>query len=290
MRHTILSVALLVACSSSPSSTNDAGTDAGGDVANVIDAPSESSGDANACSGPKPGPTNTGVPANVTLTPSGSITVSTDGQIVENLLINGSITVLANDVIIRNVHIISGDYYPIRYFDNDNTGLIVEDSEIEGTSGDVTAAISFESYTARRLNIHGSADGLKADANVVIEDCWIHDLSNGVGEHNDCVQSTGGKGVVMRHNNFSGGSNSAVQTGDESGSATEDMIIDCNWLDGGGYTLNIRGTGATAPKGTVVTNNRFGRSSQYGPWTFDDPAPMVTGNVWDDDGTPIPYP
>lgn len=241
------------------------------------------------CSRPKPGPTNTGVPAGTKLTKSGSIKVETDGAVVEDLDIEGAITVLANDVTIRRVRIRSGDYYPIRYFDNDNRGLVVEDSEIEGTSDDVTSAIAFANYTARRLNVHGGADGFKADANVLIEDCWIHDLRNGPGQHNDGVQSTGGKGVTIRHNVIEGASNATVQTGDEGG-ATEDLTVQCNWLDGGGYALNIRGTGATVPKNTRILDNRFGRTSAYGPWTIDDPSPVVTGNVYDDDGSAIPWP
>lgn len=244
--------------------------------------------DVTRCGGPKPGPTNTGVPAGTTLTPSGDVTADKDGQIIEGLDIAGSVTVLANDVTIRKCRITSGDYYPIRY--DDNKGLVVEDTEIIATSGDVTSAVSFHDYTARRLNIHGSADGLKADSNVTIEGCWIHDLSNGPTEHNDDVQSTGGKGVTIRHSVLEGASNAAVQTGDEGGDPTEDLTIDCSWLSGGGYTLNIRGTAPTAPKNTKVTNNRFGRDNAYGPWTFDDPAPVVTGNVWDDDGSSIPYP
>jgi Right handed beta helix region len=246
-------------------------------------------GAAPVCNGPRPSASNTGVPAGTTLVPSGSIQVTQDGQLVEKLDIAGTITVLANDVTIRYVRITSGDYYPIRYFDNDNTGLVVEDSEIVGTSGDVTSAIAFANYTARRLNIHGGADGFKADSNVLIEDCWIHDLNNGPGQHNDGVQSTGGKGVTIRHNDISGASNACVQTGDEGG-ATEDLTVECNWLDGGGYALNIRGTGATVPKNTRIVDNRFGRHSGYGPWTIDDPAPVVTGNVYDDTGEPIPYP
>jgi hypothetical protein len=241
------------------------------------------------CARPKPGPTNTGVPAGTVLKPSGSIKVETAGAVIEDLDIQGEIAVLADNVTIRRVRIRSGDYYPIRYFDNKNTGLVVEDSEIEGTSDDVTAAISFENYTARRLNIHGGADGFKADANVLIEDCWIHDLRNGPDQHNDGVQSTGGKGVTLRHNAISGASNACVQTGDES-VATEDLTVECNWLSGGGYALNIRGTGPTVPKNTRIIDNRFGRDSAYGPWTLDDPNPTVTGNVYDDDGSAIPYP
>jgi hypothetical protein len=285
--------------SSTAGSASTTGSSAGGGSASTADSSASASSSSSSgsggsgsstCSGPKPGPSTTGVPAGTKLTPSGSIKVMEKGAVIEDLDVTGSITVLADDVTIRRVHLKSDDYYPIRYFDNDNTGLVVEDSEIEGTTGDVTSAISFANYTARRLNIHGSSDGLKADANVLIEDCWIHDLSNGPGEHNDDVQSTGGKGVTIRHSVLEGASNAAVQTGDEGGASTEDLLIECSWLSGGGYTLNIRGSGATAPKNTKVIDNRFGRDAGYGPWTFDDPSPTVTGNVYDDDSQPIPYP
>ncbi len=294
----LLAGAAAVACSDeAPAVTPEAGVagggtgiDGGSPAGDGGRAVGEDGGDAalGACERPKPGPTNTGVPAGTVLKPSGSIKVETAGAVVEDLDIEGAITILADNVTIRRVKIRSGDYYPIRYFDNDNKGLVVEDSEIEGTSDDATAAISFANYTARRLNIHGSADGLKADENVLVEDCWIHDLRNGPDQHNDGVQSTGGKGVTLRNNAISGASNACVQTGDI-GAATEDLTIECNWLSGGGYSLNIRGTGATRPKNTRVVNNRFGRDSAYGPWTIDDPNPIVTGNVHDDDGSAIPY-
>jgi hypothetical protein len=274
---------------------SDARADSGlapGDTSSPIDGSIDAPvGDSSIapCARPKPGPTNTGVPVGTVLKKSGSIKVEAKGAIVEDLDIEGEIQILADDVTIRRVHVKSGDYYPIRYFDNDNVGLLIEDSEIEGTSDDVTAGLSFANYTARRVNVHGTADGFKADSNVLIEDCWIHDLRNGPGQHNDGVQSTGGKGVTLRHNAVSGASNACVQTGDE-GAATEDLLLECNWFSGGGYSLNIRGTGATKPKNTKILNNRFGRDSGYGPWTIDDPSPTVLGNVWDDDGKPIPYP
>lgn len=242
-------------------------------------------GPLSACGKPKPGPHNTGVPAGTTLTPSGPIRVEQDGAIVEDLDIDGEIQILANDVTIRRVRIRSGDYYPIRYFDENNTGLVIEDSEIEGTSDDVTASMSFASYTARRLNIHGGADGFKADSEVLIEDSWIHDLRNGPDQHNDGVQSTGGANVTLRNNWITGGSNAAVQTGDEN-AATENLTIECNWLGGGGYTLNIRGEGATVPVNTKIINNVFSRDHGYGPWTLDDPNPTITGNTYED-GEPI---
>lgn len=270
-RRTLVTLTMLAACGGS--SDNPSPDAPAGDLP------------LSACGKPKPGPTNTGVPAGTVLTPSGSISVDQDGAIVEDLDIDGQITVLANNVTIRRVRLRSGDYYPIRYFDNANTGLVVEDSEIEGTSDDATASLSFTDYTARRLNIHGAADGFKADANVLIEDSWIHDLRNGLDQHNDGVQSTGGKGVTLRNNWISGASNAAVQTGDE-GAATEDLTLECNWFGGGGWTLNIRGSGATVPVNTKIINNVFSRDHGYGPWTLDDPNPTISGNTYED-GEPI---
>lgn len=272
----VWSLACLAACGGG--SGTDGASD-GGTNPDVMEGP------LSACGKPRPGPHNTGVPAGTMLTPSGSIRVEQDGAIVEDLDIEGEIQILANNVTIRRVRIRSGDYYPIRYFDEGNTGLVIEDSEIEGTSDDVTASVSFASYTARRLNVHGGADGFKADSEVLIEDSWIHDLRNGPDQHNDGVQSTGGANVTLRNNWITGGSNAAVQTGDES-AATENLTIECNWLGGGGYTLNIRGEGATVPVNTKIINNVFSRDHAYGPWTLDDPDPTISGNTYED-GEPI---
>jgi hypothetical protein len=282
MRATLgLAIGVLVGCGGG-GGADDTGDDGGGADAAGADA---DPGPVSKCGKPRPGPHNTGVPPGTTLTASGSIVVDEDGAIVEDLDIDGEVQILADNVTIRRVRIRSGDYYPIRYFDNDNTGLVIEDSEIEGTSDAATASVSFSNYTARRLNIHGAADGFKADANVLIEDSWVHDLRNGPDQHNDGVQSTGGAGVTLRNNWISGASNAAVQTGDE-GAATEDLTLECNWFGGGGWTLNIRGSGATVPVNTRIVDNVFSRDHGYGPWTLDDPDPTISGNTYDD-GEPI---
>jgi len=71
------------------------------------------------------------------------IRVTGTGAVLDGLDVNGSIDVLADNVTIKRSRIVSGDYYPIRYFDNDNTGLLIEDTEIAGTSPDVTSSIAF---------------------------------------------------------------------------------------------------------------------------------------------------
>ena len=65
------------------------------------------------------------------LTPSGSITTSSSGQVIQNLDINGSIRVQHNNVTIRNVRIRSnGQAISIL----GNTGLLVEDCELDGNN------------------------------------------------------------------------------------------------------------------------------------------------------------
>jgi len=226
-----------------------------------------------------PDTTNTGVPAGVTLTNSGSIDVTTDGAVVQNLNINGHITIDADNVTIKNVRITYSSYYPIDY--SGHTGLVVQDSEIIGTNTDVTAALSFTNYTARRLNVHGSADGIKADSNTDVEDSYIHDLATGSGTHNDGIQNTGGSNVTVRHNTIIAAGTSCVQFGSENGSPSN-ILVDSNLLDGAGYMiyLDVKGTNRT------ITNNHFGRDYEFGLFTGGG-ALVQSGNIWDDTGASV---
>lgn len=232
-----------------------------------------------------PDATNTGVPPGTALTSSGSITVSQDGAVIERLNITGSITINANNVTIRKTRITSGDYYPIDYASS-YTGLIVEDTEIIGTSSSVTAAISFANYTARRVNVSGTADGFKADSNVIIEDSYVHDLAVNIAAdtHNDGVQTTGGSNVTLRHNTFKlstvAGVNACVQMGNEWGSNDNWLVTD-NLFDGGGWIINASPAGSNR----TFSYNRFTRNSAYG---VGDVANSVwTGNYYDDNGEAI---
>lgn len=220
----------------------------GGFQANCINVPSD-------CG--YPDATNTGVPAGVTLTNTTNLTVSTNGAVVENRYITGRLTISANNVTVRNVRIVSGDYYPIYY---EGTGLVVEDTEITGTSDAVTACMSFDSYTARRVMCSGGADGFKANADVVIEDSYVFGLRESDGSHNDGVQTTGGSNVTIRHNTFDlrGDVAEVFQLGTEWGS-NSNWLIDNNLFAGGGWVFN---GGPVNPM--TISNNRFAGTRSYG--------------------------
>jgi hypothetical protein len=255
-------------------------------------------GSIDAGSGGKPGPGNTGVPAGTKLTPSGSISLTKQGQMVDSLDITGCVEVHAANVVITKTRIRCTDYYPVRMFPG--ASLTIEDSEIAASGGSATSGIAFGDYTARRINVHGAADGLKSDNNVLVEDSWIHDNWLGVGDHADGVQSTGGSNVVYRHNfidvvdhgsGHGGGPNACFQVGNENGIVST-FVIDGNWLYGGGWVINFGGGGT----GNRIVNNRFGRGKaevagqskypDYGPIADRDGKTEISGNVWDDTGQP----
>lgn len=251
----------------------------GGFVPNLIDSPSL---------GGYPDETNTGVPAGVALTNySGTMHITTNGAVVQNYNIAGAIVVDASNVTIRNCRITSGDYYPVRWYDDEHTGLLVEDSEIIGTSDSVTAGLSFANYTARRVFVTGCADGFKANANVLIEDCYVTGLWTTADSHNDGVQTTGGSSVTLRHNTFKLGNqpgiSAVVQVGNEWG-ANSDWLIENNLIDGGGWSINASNNPAMNPNFRII-NNRFTRRAGYGPGGVG--GNVWSGNIYDDDGTVV---
>jgi hypothetical protein len=149
-----------------------------------------------------------------------------------------------------------------------------------GTSEYVTAGISFAHYTARRVNVHGAADGLKIGDDTVVEASWIHDLGNYPDQHNDSLQSVGGRGMVIRGNFLdANGSSTAFQMSD---APSHDTLIEGNWLAGGGWTLNL----STPGEDLRIVNNRFARDYGYGPASVEGPFEQ-SGNVWDDTGEPL---
>ena len=144
----------------------------------------------------------------------------------------------------------------------------------------MTAAISFDGYTARRVHVRGTTDGLKANANVTIEDCYIHGLAVSSGSHNDGIQSTGGSNVTIRHNTIdTNTAGVAIQFGssDTGWLVTNNLIRATGWaFNGGGGTAN-----------NVFTNNRFAPvAGWYGPASLGGSGNTWSGNIYDDTGDP----
>ena len=251
---------------------------------------------------------NTGVEPGVTLTPvSGSVTLSTAGQVYENKLVTGQITVTAPNVTIRNVKLVAtDDWYGIKAFgwNSNPDGLLLEHVEIDLSNKTTGKGIAFDGYTARNVFFHNGSDCAHFGSGVVIEDslCVSGPDANDDGwpdgsgfcdgpDHFDGLQSDGGDNITIRHNTIRNpcGQTSAILMSTNT-SGIRNVTIEDNLLAGGGYTLYCN-AGPDVPNQTV-TGNRFStyyfaKGGYWGPTTGCDDADVFSGNVWDENNQPL---
>lgn len=237
----------------------------------------------------KPGPTTTGPtsPEN-DLRRISSVTITQDGTIIEGVYVAGHIDVRANNVTIRNFIIASNSHYGIN-FSFGHTGLTIEDGEIFGMT---SAGVYGGNFAARRLNIHDSGnDAFKATGNALIEGNWMHRLGYLSNAHADGIQINGGDNFIIRGNTFDmpsetdGFRNSICMIIMTADASIDNLLIEQNWINGGGHSIQIRdkGRGHGTPTNVRVLDNRFGRDYQFSPWVIEGDA-LKVGNVWDDTG------
>jgi len=223
---------------------------------------------------------NSGVPKGTRLTPAGSFVVTSPGFVIDAKDVSGCIEVRASRVVIRRTRIRCNSWYPIRQYPQ-YQGLLVEDTEIDGLNSGIGVAIGFANYTVRRAHIHRIADGPRMGSNTVVEESYIHDLTLCKGCHNDGIQSTGGRNIFIRGNNIQhpGRQTSAIMLSGVFEPLTR-VQIEGNLLNGGNYTIYVRGRASTD---VIVRGNRFGRGYVHGLLSKEPGAgPIWAGNLWSD--------
>lgn len=238
-----------------------------------------------------PDGTNTGVLAGTTLTARAGGTISTAGTVISNADIRGCLTIDAANVTIRNSRIRCTSGFAVRMPWQANSpvrNLLLENVEIDCGISEATG-VAGSNFTARRLSVHGCANGFAADANVTIERSYIWGMQVVNSSHTDGIELSGANPVKIMYNtilNYGPGGTSAIisQTGSQ---GQPNTIIEGNLLGGGSYTLYCP---RAASPGFRAINNRFVRDSYaYGP-TDSCRAPYVaelSGNVWDNNNAPL---
>jgi hypothetical protein len=232
-------------------------------------------------SGTKPGSTNTGVPSSVSLKSSGSLTITTPNTVIDGYNVSGGITVQASGVVIKNTKVSGSGTYGIYVRSGSAT---ITDTDITGSEN----AIAGDNWTATRVDIYGTyGDGVKLGSNVTLQDSWIHDLTPSAGAHADGGQMQSGvTNLVVKNNNIdlAKSTNAALFLAPDLGpSSNGPVTITGNWLNGGNYTLYCLdgNNGQYYVKNISITNNKFGRTSNYGPSRINVPVTQ-SGNVWAD--------
>lgn len=253
-----------------------------------------------------PDSSNTGTSG--ALTPSGSLTTSSNGQLIENLDIAGRVEVNHANVVIRNCRITSpgGTSFPgskcIFGGGGDLQGLLVEDCELtSANAGTYDAVIGDDGYTLRRCFVHHVPEGPRVGSSVVLEANYRPILIGSDPEaHSDGTQVTGPcvgsrmEGETVIAVNVDGGDQtSALICGPDLGNVTGLQVLDCIFA-AGGFTTYFGGSSFAADDWTITGN-------RYGPLT-GDMAPtfgrlsgdvgLVTnltwsGNVVDADGSAL---
>jgi len=192
--------------------------------------------------------------------------------------------------------------YPIPYVTIENCRLDGDPAKSPGA--DAYAAIANGNFTARRCEISGYGQGMNVgNGNVLIEECWFHDLIyvTGSAAHTECVINPGGNGVTVRRcwlqadavGDDLGGTSAALAVYNEAGSALNGLTVVDNALTAYAFPVSYGGaltgkTGAYARNVTWTGNEvrrdlyRFGAALQTSPsgnpfWAFDCAG---TGNVW----------
>ena len=217
-------------------------------------------------------------------------------RVVEGYHFTGQVTVLADNVTLRDFYINGGRYgiYNGVFESNPSKNLIIEDGEI---TNNTSSGIVASNATIRRLHIHHhGSDAIKPFSNVLIESNYISHLGSIPDSHSDGVQMVSGSNVTVRGNFFDmrhnepGYTNSQVIIIQTNIGKVDNILVEANWINGGGYSVQIndKGNGYGEPTNDRVINNRFGRDYQFGPLrTGNNTLTDRSGNVWDDTGKPI---
>lgn len=263
----------------------------------------------------RPSAATTGVVPGTALRPSGSLVVRQAGAVVQNLDINGSLTIQAHDVTVRNVRVRSNSTsYGINVARGFSSTLI-ENVDVQVGVGGATANAAIgglgdhggargkahgSNVIVRNSTLTGNGDGIKAANFSLYENNYIRmRRAPGSVKHVDGIQSSGRSYWTARYNwvdqAYSAGHNAAIfaqaYTG-KSATPITDINIYRNWVNGGVYTIQT-GEGKNGATGLLsnirINDNVFYRDYLYGAY-MPRGGSGVTGNggTWADTGAAVP--
>ena len=240
-----------------------------------------------------PDATNTGVPAGTALKAfDGTLTLSTNGQVVSGLDITGNVLITASNVTLQRSRITGGNWNIIQ-ISGSATNVTIQDVEINGTGSVEGANGIYGTATVLRTNIYGIENGIVPLSNSVIRDNYIHGLKAPGSPHYDGIQIDGGQNdVKITHNHIDmhEWNQTATVMIDNYFGAISNIAVDNNLLVGGGYTVYSDGRfNSSVISGVSFTNNRIGKG-YWGFASINGPRAVWTGNVDATSGTAIAQP
>jgi len=212
----------------------------------------------------------------------GSLTVTEDGAVVENLEIHGRLEIRADNVTVRNVWVYGSDFWSVLV---KSGSARFEDVEIGNASYPGLRGIGGNNIVAVSLDIHHVEDGIKLGSNATYSGVHVHDLASPrSAPHIDAVQVEGrSTNSVVKNSILSsigprGLGNSAVIVKSDLGFPSDISFVN-NYMEGGNFTIFVHDGGYGFPKNVSFVGNRFGTSSRYGLTWFKGPVAWED-NTW----------
>ncbi|HVV67334.1 MAG TPA: Ig-like domain-containing protein [Candidatus Saccharimonadales bacterium] len=266
-----------------------------------------------------PDATNTGVPAGTTLASSGSITASTNGQVIQDKDITGELVVNAPNVTLKDskVHTSSGGSGTTAIVLNQGaTNFTIENSEIYGNGSKTNAPESgiwnhYGNAGFKIVNsyVHGSPDNVEGPVDV--EDSYMIVDAEYSGAHSENIYLCGTPATVNHSTLYNTSDETSLIFGDGICGSGNQVSVTNSLLAGGGWMLQPDSKGVSAP--VTITNNRVGRclgsvsqdsgggyvckggADSNGYWPYGGHYGLATdtgkltwsGNVWDNNSQTI---
>jgi hypothetical protein len=233
----------------------------------------------------------TGVPSGTNLTTyTGPMTISTEGTVIENKIINGTLRVTADNVVIKNCLVQNYGFWGIDAEGASN--FTVQDSTFVGPGySDSSNAAILGSGTFLRNDISGSENGIVLDKGAsTVKGNYIHDLAAaGADPHYDGISVQGGQhGVLIEDNTVIGRDTSDVFIKNDFGPIS-DVTVNHNFLAGDpGYNIYVDGRASGGPITDVTITDNYLKEGRYGYVSVDKSSPTISGNIESADGSSWP--
>jgi hypothetical protein len=152
------------------------------------------------------------------------------------------------------------------------------------------AAVGYTGFTCDGCNVRGWGKGFALVKDATVKNSWVHDITvhgdpaNG-GSHNEAIISLGGSNFTITNNRLDAGDEPNVSASlalYSQSAAFNNVLVQGNLFDGGGYCVYAGLAGSYGANNTRFIGNTFGtkyspRCGWYGPAIAYDPG---HGNAW----------
>ncbi|MGC4024849.1 MAG: right-handed parallel beta-helix repeat-containing protein [Mesorhizobium sp.] len=239
-----------------------------------------------------PDASNTGVQDGVNLSVyTGPMTITKDGTVIENMIINGSLRITADNVIIKNCKIIYNDYRAIDAEGAKNFTLMYNDIIGPGKKGqsvDVVLASGNILYN----DISGGAHGINVaqGTNTVVKGNYIHDLAHSSSDaHIGGISVKGGQnGLLIEGNTVIATDTSNIFIDDDFGQV-HNVIVRDNYLGGDpGYNIYVAARYGDSNISNVSIYDNYISKGYYGYYSIYHTNPSISGNAEVAAGSAVP--